>query len=61
MKLGIDLNNEKVVKIIGGITMVAGVGLSITESILSDKAMDRKIDKRISNRMKHSHRGHSRH
>jgi len=61
MKFGIDLDNEKVVKVIGGITMVAGVGLSIAESILSDKAMDRKIDKRISNKMKHSHRGYSKH
>ena len=51
MKLGINLNDEKVVKVIGYVTVGAGLCLSIAENILADKAMDRKINKSISRQL----------
>ena len=62
MKLNINFNDEKVVKVVGVVTTIAGVGLSIAESVLADKAMDRKINKKVSeqlskrNRYGYSHR-----
>ena len=46
MKL--NINDEKTIKVVGIVTMVTGVVLSITESVLADKTMDRKISKNVS-------------
>ena len=51
MKLNINFNDEKVIKIVGVVTTIAGVGLSIAESVLADKAMDRKISKKVSEQL----------
>ena len=51
MKLNINFNDEKVIKIFGVVTTIAGVGLSIAESDLADKAMDRKISKKVSEQL----------
>ena len=62
MKLNINFNDEKVIKVVGVVTTLAGLGLSIAESVLADKAMDRKINKKVSeqlskrNRHGYSHR-----
>lgn len=62
MKLNINMNDEKVVKVIGVVTTVAGLGLSIAENILADKAMDRKIDKRVSEKLRRMNgNGYSKH
>ena len=52
MKLNINFNDEKVIKIVGVVTTIAGVGLSIAESVLADKAMDRKINKKVSEQLR---------
>ena len=52
MKLNINFNEEKTIKVVGIVTTVAGVGLSIAENILADKAMDRKINKRVSEQLR---------
>ncbi len=51
MKLNINFNDEKVVKVVGVVTTLAGLGLSIAENILADKAMDRKISKKVSEQL----------
>ena len=51
MKLNINFNDEKVIKVVGVVTTLAGVGLSIAESVLADKAMDRKISKKVSEQL----------
>ena len=51
MKLNINFNDEKVIKVVGVVTMLAGLGLSIAENILADKAMDRKISKKVSEQL----------
>ena len=51
MKLNINFNDEKVVKVVGVVTMLAGLGLSIAEIILEDKTMDRKINKKVSEQL----------
>ena len=51
MKLNINFNDEKVIKIVGVVTTIAGFGLSIAESVLADKAMDRKISKKVSEQL----------
>jgi len=51
MKLKINFEDEKVIKVVGVVTTLAGLGLSIAENILADKAMDRKIDKRVSEKL----------
>ena len=57
MKLNINFNDEKVIKVIGVVTTVAGLGLSIAENILADKAMDRKINKKVSEQLRRTN-GH---
>ena len=51
MKLNINFNDEQVVKVVGIVTALAGLGLSIAENILADKAMDRKINKKVSEQL----------
>ena len=51
MKLNINFNDEKVIKVVGIVTTVAGLGLSIAENILTDKAMDRKVNKKVSEQL----------
>lgn len=51
MKLNINFNDEKVIKMVGVVTTVAGVGLSIAESVMAEKTMDRKISKKISEQL----------
>ena len=51
MKLNINFNDEKVIKVVGVVTTLAGLGLSIAENILADKAMDRKISKKVSEQL----------
>ena len=51
MKLNINFNDEKVIKVVGVVTTLAGLGLSIAENVLADKAMDRKINKKISEQL----------
>ena len=51
MKLNINFNDEKVIKVVGVVTTLAGLGLSIAEDVLADKAMDRKINKKISEQL----------
>ena len=51
MKLNINFNEEKTIKVVGIVTMLAGLGLSIAENILADKAMDRKINKKVSEQL----------
>ena len=50
-KLNINFNDEKVIKVVGVVTTLAGLGLSIAENVLADKAMDRKINKKISEQL----------
>ena len=51
MKLNINFNDEKVVKVVGVVTTLAGLGLSIAEIILEDKTIDRKINKKVSEQL----------
>ena len=51
MKLNINFNDEKVIKVVGVVTTLAGLGLSIAENVLADKAMDRKINKKVSEQL----------
>ena len=52
MKLNINFNEEKTIKVVGVVTTIVGVGLSIAESVLADKAMDRKISKKVSEQLR---------
>ena len=52
MKLNINFNDEQVVKVVGIVTALAGLGLSIAENVLEDKAMDRKINKKVSEQLR---------
>ena len=52
MKLNINFNEEKTIKVVGVVTTIVGVGLSIAESVLADKAMDRKINKKVSEQLR---------
>ncbi len=51
MKLNINFNDEKVIKVVGVVTTLAGLGLSIAEIILEDKTIDRKINKKVSEQL----------